>query len=1120
MPDPAILLLSEPTPDALRASAGAMIERAGAAASALPDAAAENAWVHDVATQLALRTPKPHRAAILAEDVNDLLNGLAAVRDGTATGALASEKVAVADATRDARVLFLYPGQGSQRLGDDAAIARHDPSFAARVRELEAAFGDPPLSGFLSDAWRGDPGAEAARGVNNTAVSQPMLAVLGVAATEALGRLGVRPSLTLGHSVGEFGALYGAGWVGTSDVVGLIRERVACMRHAASGSGLLAVRASAASTEALLADHPGVHVACDNAPDQIVVGGGLDDLTGLEARLDCGGVLYSRLRTAAAFHTPHFADADTRFRAVVGSHEWDEPTPAPDAACISSVSGALVGSRDEAAALLGRQLAGTVRFREAARSAHAAVPDVIVQVSGGDSLIRMYRKTNPEYSGRVVAFGGTADNPAGIALAIGELFLAVSDFTPHRILSKGVASMSWTHSWTHENSVVTGGRAQADAPPARNGVGEAAAPRPHAARTPVAPATETPAATPAPGPAHKAEPTLPPAAVMEQVLGLLREQATIVSSLLCVQTPAESTLADQVTLSPEQRPGVASSPRPDADKTLPPRRPERRVGPSISEASAPTTGVSRTFIAAQVRAVAASVGGYEEQEIDEGASLAGDLGFDSLMLTSIVAQLTKRLPDWRVTETDLGSVTSVGALIDDIHAQLADPVPSAGAPDGEAPTPSPAEALPPAPDDPSALADAAPAPRVELEIERVDSLPEVQESMERIRLAGESDLTLPYYIEHGSVASSTTLVQGEEFISFSSYNYLGLAGHPTVTGAVHAAVDAYGTSASAARILSGNRPLHTELERAISGLIGAEDAVVLVGGHSTNASIIPHLYGPGDLVIHDALVHDSIQQGIKASGASRHAFAHNQVDSLERALTARRGHFRRVLVVTEGVFSMDGDIAELPGIVAAARRHGAHVMADEAHSIGVLGAGGGGVCQELGVDPNEVDILMGTLSKSLSSCGGYIAGRTPFIQHLRYALSSLVFSAGLTPANTAASVAAIDMMAREPERLGRLRGNAQYFLEGAKARGLDTGDAVGVPVVPVILGDSQVAMQVAHRLYENRISANPIIYPAVAESLARLRFFITSEHTHEQLDRALDVTADAVAAVRSVQEAS
>lgn len=290
----------------------------------------------------------------------------------------------------------------------------------------------------------------------------------------------------------------------------------------------------------------------------------------------------------------------------------------------------------------------------------------------------------------------------------------------------------------------------------------------------------------------------------------------------------------------------------------------------------------------------------------------------------------------------------------------------------------------------------------------------------------------------------------------------------------------------------------------------------MVGGHSTNMGIIPHLLDQRDIVFHDSLVHDSILRGIQASGAARHSFAHNQADELERALTKRRGKFRRALIIAEGIYSMDGDLPPLARLIELKERFGATLMIDEAHSIGVLGRHGGGICEELGIDPTKIDILMGTLSKSFASCGGYLAGSHSFIQNLRYSLSGYIFSAGLTPANTAAALESIRMMGEEPKRLIRLRQNSKYFLARASEMGFNCGTAVGVPVVPTIFADSQTTLSIANFMFDHGVSVNPIIFPAVAESMARLRFFITSEHTPELIDETLSALERAVRSAEKI----
>ncbi|PXA75227.1 aminotransferase class I/II-fold pyridoxal phosphate-dependent enzyme [Auritidibacter sp. NML100628] len=1080
MPSPTVILLSGATEDELRLRAAELsshVKNLPEAITRDPKAARE--WLNDVAARLALRDVQPYRAAIVPDDIRDFDLCLQQI----VTGEIVSQPsdpqqhVAVSYVPKSTSVLYLYPGQGSQRVGEHSSLAAIDDEFRHRVIELEEHFQEPRLAPHLSQAWaRAQQSPEpACVDVSHTAVAQPLLAVTAIAATEALARIGVSPATVLGHSVGEFGALCGSGLLEPSSALTLIRERARCMSRVGEGTGMLAIRDSAETLQPMVNDFPGTYIACDNAPTQVVIGGDNGSLSALEDELAVRDIAYSRLRTAAAFHTPYFAEADDEFANIVHSYNWSTSETQHRAMCVSSVSAQPVLRQQDAADLISQQLARTVRFREAAHTAQQHSPHVVVQISGGDSLIHMYRQSNPDFAGMGIALGGRYDTPSGIADAIARLFLSVADFKPHRIISNGgTASMSWTQSWTSQNSVVNG--ATRTAP---KGDDKAAAEQPHETE---ANRSQTAMAS-SPARSTLSDDSMSPPAGAEsslstQILALFHEQVTVLSSLVGggrvgTGQPQNYELAVNVT------------------------------APSAAGVTPDPAALDRDSLAWEVKAVVAEVGGYRVEEVSDDATIGSDLGFDSLMLTNIITRINNRLPSWVPDEERIGAADSIGDLIDVIAGQMG--VSTSRPADGGVLSSSTGVD--------KATSD------VEPETLRVYEIPDVLETTQRLHTTAEPDGSIPYYIEHESVAGSTTTVAGRELISYSSYNYLGLAGHPRVVEAVHDAVNQYGTSASAARILSGNRPLHTDLENSIASLVGAEDAVVLIGGHSTNASIIPHLYGPQDLILHDSLVHDSIHQGMKASGAKRHSFAHNDAGNLAKALEARRYRFRRALIVTEGIFSMDGDVADLPRLLEVARKYDAHIMVDEAHSIGVLGACGGGICEELGVDPAEVDILMGTLSKSLASCGGYIAGSKALVQHLRYTLSSLVFSAGLTPANTAASASAIEVMRDEPERLRRLRENSRYFLTGAQARGLNTGDASGVPVVPVILGDSATAIHVAQELNDDGISVNPIIYPAVANSMARLRFFITSEHTTQQLDKTLDRTAHAVnvAGVRQVR---
>jgi 8-amino-7-oxononanoate synthase len=389
---------------------------------------------------------------------------------------------------------------------------------------------------------------------------------------------------------------------------------------------------------------------------------------------------------------------------------------------------------------------------------------------------------------------------------------------------------------------------------------------------------------------------------------------------------------------------------------------------------------------------------------------------------------------------------------------------------------------------------------------------EVQEDLRLMRRAGESlGIENPYFRPHAAVAGATTLIGNREYDNFVSYNYIGLNGDPRVSDAAKAAIDRYGTSVSASRIVSGERPIHRELEAALAEATGTEDALALVSGHATNVTVIGHLVDRNDLILHDALSHNSIVQGALLSGARRISFPHNDMGELDRMLGDARSSVARALIVVEGHYSMDGDIPDLSRVLAIARRHRASVMVDEAHSLGVLGANGLGIAERCGIDPRQVDLWMGTLSKSLSSCGGYVAGSAALIDYLRCSAPGFVYSVGMPPPVAAAALASLQIMRREPERVARLAHNAAFFLARAREAGLDTGLSVGAAIVPIMTGSSIRAARAADHLFRAGINVQPIMYPAVQERAARLRFFISSLHSETQLAHAAEQTAEALA---------
>ncbi|EST29943.1 aminotransferase class I/II-fold pyridoxal phosphate-dependent enzyme [Streptomyces roseochromogenus] len=506
-------------------------------------------------------------------------------------------------------------------------------------------------------------------------------------------------------------------------------------------------------------------------------------------------------------------------------------------------------------------------------------------------------------------------------------------------------------------------------------------------------------------------------------------------------------------------------------------------GPALAVAPGTGTAAAASLVLEEV----SRTGVFPLSDLSEPMALVADLGFDSLMLQELEVNIGKRIPGFRTDEMFQPGLT-IERLIALVDPHLMEP-PAAGAP---------------LPRQTEAHWDAATA--------CVDDFPEVGRFEDLLTSIADTGADFPYFRVHQGTIRDTTVIGGRPYLSFGSYNYLGLSGHPAVNEAVHQAIDRYGTSVSASRVLSGERDLTVRLERALAAFLGVGDCLALVSGHATNVTAIGHLVGAGDLVVHDALAHDSILQGITLSGAARRPFAHEDIGQLEHVLRRNRSRFRRVLIAVEGAYSMDGDVVDLPAVVELKKRYGALLMVDEAHSIGTVGERGRGVGEFHGVDRADVDLWMGTLSKSFASCGGYLGGSARMVRWLRHTLPGFVYSVGLTPANAAAALAAIELIEAEPHRVRTLRRNADLFRGLATEAGLATGSSAHTPIVPCLLGGSARTLRVADRLFDRGVIADPIFHPAVEEGLARLRFFVTSEHHEDDIRRAVAILAEEVAA--------
>ncbi|MDE2267259.1 MAG: aminotransferase class I/II-fold pyridoxal phosphate-dependent enzyme [Alphaproteobacteria bacterium] len=355
--------------------------------------------------------------------------------------------------------------------------------------------------------------------------------------------------------------------------------------------------------------------------------------------------------------------------------------------------------------------------------------------------------------------------------------------------------------------------------------------------------------------------------------------------------------------------------------------------------------------------------------------------------------------------------------------------------------------------------------------------------------------------------------EGGKLVSFANYDYLGLADHPAISSAAHSALDKIGVGALGSRLVGGERLIHADFEDALAKFVGVDACLTLVSGYLTNLTTISHLMGRRDVIIYDELSHNSIVNGIMGSKATSMEFRHNDMDHLQSLLQESRSSYRNCLIVVESLYSMDGDIANLPELLALKDKFGCWLLVDEAHSIGVLGKNGRGVSEHFGEDPRRIDIIIGTLSKTFASCGGFICAQRSVLDWMRYTLPGFVYSVGLPPVIAAAAQAALELIIAEPERIAALHANAQRFLEKAREANLATGPAMGHGIIPVIFPDLKSTMEGSDFLLKRGIYAPPIVQVGVPKGMPRIRFFISARHSNEEIDRTVSVLESLFASV-------
>ncbi len=376
----------------------------------------------------------------------------------------------------------------------------------------------------------------------------------------------------------------------------------------------------------------------------------------------------------------------------------------------------------------------------------------------------------------------------------------------------------------------------------------------------------------------------------------------------------------------------------------------------------------------------------------------------------------------------------------------------------------------------------------------------------RFRLAGRAvlDNGNPFFIPTDTLRDEIEAKDGR-YVSFANYDYLGLADHPAVRGAAHASVDNFGVGALASRLVGGERSTHRLLERGLAEFLGFDDTLALVSGYLANVTVLTHLMGSRDAILLDELSHNSVASGGRGAAAETIVFRHNDLDHLDDILTQKRENYRNVMIVVESLYSMDGDTVDLERLCQIKEKHGVWLLVDEAHSIGVMGETGRGLCEATGVDPSRVDLVIGTLSKTFASCGGFICGRQGIIDWMRFTLPGFVYSVGLSPVITAAAMAALDLVKSEPWRIKKLAQNAEFFIATMQAAGLDTGPAIGRAVVPVLFISDRETMMASQHLLENGVYVPPVVRIGVPKDQPRLRFFLSAAHREDDIKMVADL---------------
>ncbi|WP_194896853.1 aminotransferase class I/II-fold pyridoxal phosphate-dependent enzyme [Catenulispora pinisilvae] len=505
---------------------------------------------------------------------------------------------------------------------------------------------------------------------------------------------------------------------------------------------------------------------------------------------------------------------------------------------------------------------------------------------------------------------------------------------------------------------------------------------------------------------------------------------------------------------------------------------------------------------------------YQREDLDPDADLESDLGVDSVVLASITAEVRQRLPFVGEAPSALGA-TTLRELCDRLDPDVATRTTPTTPPTVPARRPAPAPARTsqirrPVSDetaswDTRSMKDFAEERDPDL-FAKVRSFGSYHRGREAEQLHWYG-MPLQSRCENRAVIHDELTGRTREFLMFASNNYLGLANHPKVIDAICDATGVYGATNTGCRLIGGTNVLHKELERRLAAFKQRPAAIVFPGGYSANLGVISALVKSYDAAVVDKLNHMSIVDGCRLSGGQRRIYRHNDMDDLERVLKRCADQAQGRLIVTDGVFSMHGDVCDLPGIVRLAEQYGARVLVDDAHATGVLGATGSGTAEHFGLK-GRVDLELGTMSKTLAGMGGFVVGDEDVIEYLRFYANSYVFAATIPAGIAAGLIAAIDVIENEPERLARLWSNIRTLRRNLVEAGFDLENSDSA-ILPVVIGDERKTMEMGRAVRARGLFCQTVVYPGVPVGDARLRISVTSEHTPEDLDEAANIFVEA-----------